>query len=61
MYSPINMQCLYLMLLKNLQLCHVLNPNSKSMLLIASILLLSMYSVQYTFYYFNDFINLHMY
>ena len=42
-------------------LCHVLNPNSKSMLLIASILLLSMYSVQYTVYYFNDFIMFYMY
>ena len=51
----------YLMLLKNLQLCHFLNPNSKSMLLIASILLLSMYSVQYTVYYFNDFIKFYMY
>ena len=46
----------YLMLLKNLQLCHVLNPNSKSMLLIASILLLPRYSVQYTGYYFNDYL-----
>ena len=40
---------------------HVLNPNSKSMLLIASILLLSRYSVQYTVYYFNDFIMFYMY
>ena len=48
----------YLMLLKNLQLCHVLNPNSKSMLIIASILLLS---VHYTVYYFNDFIMFYMY
>ena len=51
----------YLMLLKNLQLCHVLNPNSKSMLLIASMLLLSRFSVQYTVYYFNDFIMFYMY
>ena len=51
----------YLMLLKNLQLCRVLNPNSKSMLLIASILLLSRYSVQYTGYYFNDCIMFYMY
>ena len=40
---------------------HVLNPNSKSMLLMASILLLSRYSVLYTVYYFNDFIMFYMY
>ena len=51
----------YLMLIKNLQICHVLILNSKSMLLIASMLLLSKYIVNYTFYYFNDFIIFDMY
>ena len=34
---------------------------STTMLLLASILLLSMYSVQYTVYYFNDCIMFYMY